>query len=107
MARTDIDLAADGSTVADQAIDLQAGFRTATSEPPAQAHWQAVIGIGRRMQTVAIAKNRSVFLRVFLGIGGRLIPKTGCVAIDGVGPVGLQKALQGQCRSPPPGRRAS
>ena len=105
VAETDIALAADRAAVADHAIDLQAALHSIGPYPSAKAQRQPVIGKGGWMQTIAKAERRGVTARVFVGIRGRLIPETADVPINRLGPLGLQEALQGQCRATPLGSR--
>ena len=50
-------------------------------------------------------EHRGIAGRVAVGVGGRLVPEPAGIAIDGLGPLGLQEALQGQRHAAPLGGR--
>ena len=97
----DVTLAADRAAVADHAIDLHAALTPAGSDTPAQTQRQPVIGKRGRVQAIAMPERGGISGGVLVGIRSRLIPEPAGIAIDAIGPFGLQKAASRE-RHPAP-----
>ena len=74
VAQTDVARPADRAAVADHAVELDAGLRVVGPVTAAQAHRQAVVGIGGGVQTVAAIEGRGVGFGLGLGIGAGASP---------------------------------